>query len=391
MKTFVLDIRTATPHFPGIGRYVAGLAPALAAQLTDEERLILLCNDAAQEAGFNHMLSSNSAVATCCVHASPFSFSQQWQVARSLRQVSKDQGTLIYHSPYYLMPYWLDGPTVLTVHDLIPILLPKTVSSRARLLFRLTHRLALRSADRIIAVSAATGRDLARAFDIDETKISVLPHGVEPRFHPQPQAEIERVQTAYDLPARFVLYLGINKPHKNLVGLVQAYAMLPEGMPPLVIAGAWDARYPEAKQHAARLQLAERVRFLGPVHDADLPGLYSAATVFVFPSCYEGFGFPVLEAMACGTPVACSNVSSLPEVAGEAAAYFDPSQPAAIATQLLRLLQSDSLCQMHAAKGGQRALHFTWKQTASATIALYRSVNSHFRFPDHTNKKLRAT
>ena len=383
----VFDIRTATPHFPGIGRYATGLVPALAAQLTDGERLVLLCNDAAQEANFSHLVKINSAVETFRIQATPFAFSQQWQVAHSLQQLSKGQSTLCFHSPYYLMPYWLGVPTVLTVHDLIPILLPETVSSRARLFFRLTHRLALRSADRIIAVSAATERDLARAFDIDETRITVIPHGVERRFHPQPQPEIERVQTAYDLPARFILYLGINKPHKNLVGLIQAYAMLPACTPPLVIAGPWDTRYPEAKQHVARLQLTKRVRFLGPVNNVDLPGLYSAATVFVFPSRYEGFGFPVLEAMACGTPVVCSNVSSLPEVAGEAASYFDPSQPSAIATQLLSLLQSDSLCQMYAARGIQRALQFTWEQTASATIALYRSVTPHGRFPDYTNKK----
>ncbi|MCB0051701.1 MAG: glycosyltransferase family 4 protein, partial [Caldilinea sp.] len=143
----------------------------------------------------------------------------------------------------------------------------------------------------------------------------------------------------------------------------------------LVIAGAWDTRYPEARELATRLALTDRVRFLGPVNDADLPGLYSAATVFVFPSRYEGFGFPVLEAMACGTPVACSNVSSLPEVGGDAVSYFDPLLPSTIAAQLIRLLESDSLRQKSATEGVARSLEFTWEQAAAATIVLYRSLH----------------
>jgi len=372
---FVLDIRTATPHFPGIGRYVAGLVPALAAQLADGERLALVCNDATQVASFSHILSSNTAVSTFRIKATPFSLSQQWQIVRLLRRLSIGQGTQIYHSPYYLMPYWPGAPTVLTIHDLIPILLPDTVSLRARLFFRLTHRLALRSADRIIAVSEATRSDLINVLGVEEARITVIPHSVESRFHPQPQTEIERVRTTHDLPAQFVLYLGINKPHKNLVGLIQAYAMLPENAPLLVIAGAWDTRYPEARELATRLALTDRVRFLGPVNDADLPGLYSAATVFVFPSRYEGFGFPVLEAMACGTPVACSNVSSLPEVGGDAVSYFDPLLPSTIAAQLIRLLESDSLRQKSATEGVARSLEFTWEQAAAATIVLYRSLH----------------
>lgn len=372
MKTFVLDIRTATPHFPGIGRYVAGLAPALAAQLTDGERLVLLCNDAKQEASFSQALNSNAAVSICRVKATPFSLSQQWQVSHALRQFSKDHGKLVYHSPYYLMPYWLGIPTVLTVHDLIPILLPETVSFRARVFFRFTHRLALHSANRVIAVSSATASDLARVFSIGETQVAVVHHGVESRFCPQAQAELDRVRRAYDLPTHIVLYLGINKPHKNLVRLIQAYAMLDADAPPLVIAGSWDRRYPEAKEAVARYGLTDRVRFLGPVNDSDLPGLYAAATVFVFPSCYEGFGFPVLEAMACGTPVACSNVSSLPEVTGSSALLFDPLDTSGLAKSIKRLLNDSVLRSTLQHDALHRITQLTWTATALQTLDLYR-------------------
>lgn len=370
----VVDIRTASPHFPGIGRYISGLVPALAAQLTDGERLALLCNDATQTAGFSHVLSSYAAVSTCRVRATPFSFSQQWQVARLLRQLSKNQGKSIYHSPFYLMPFRTRVPTVLTVHDLIPLLLPETVSPRARLLFRLTHRLALRTANQIIAVSDATRRDLISVLGIPETRITVIPHGVESRFRPQSQTEIDRVRTAYRLPERFILYLGINKPHKNLVNLIHAYELLPTGTPLLLIAGAWDNRYPEAKTLAMQVNLAERVRFLGPVDDTDLPGLYNAATIFVFPSRYEGFGFPVLEAMSCGTPVISSNASSLPEIVGKAAMQVDPLDSEQIAQAIHTMLASPELRESMRAAGLAQSATFSWERCATQTLATFRSM-----------------
>lgn len=375
MNTFVLDTRTVTPHFPGIGRYIAGLAPALATQLAPDERLALLCMGASQAAQFEHVLASGAAVSVHDVPASPFSLAQQWRIPQTLCNLVTGGHSLVYHSPYYLMPYRPGAPTVLTVYDLIPILLPGAASARARLLFRFAHRLALRTAKQIIAISAATAADLVSILGVDRRRVKVIPLGVEPRFRPQPPSEIERVRDLHGLPESFILYVGINKPHKNLVNLVEAYAQLPAQAPPLVIAGAWDIRYPEAMKTANRLHLTSRVRFFGPINDADLPGLYSAATLFVFPSRYEGFGLPVLEAMACGTPVACSSVSSLPEVAGDAGLYFDPAQPTSIAQTLLHLLDSLTLRHELAKKGQKRAGQFTWSRTASATVVVYRNSN----------------
>ncbi|HID89588.1 MAG TPA: glycosyltransferase family 1 protein, partial [Anaerolineae bacterium] len=188
----------------------------------------------------------------------------------------------------------------------------------------------------------------------------------------------------YGLPERYILYLGSNKPHKNLVRLVEAWALVTKrgtrdtehgSRTTLVIAGAWDPRYPESRERAESLGLGN-IRWLGPVPESDLPALYTGATVFVFPSLYEGFGLPVLEAMACGAPVICSNVSSLPEVAGDAAVTFTPTDPGAIADALDRVLNDAGLCADLRDRGLRRARLFSWDQSARRTLALYREVRA---------------
>ena len=210
-----------------------------------------------------------------------------------LRNLRQGHQPLIYHSPYYLMPYWPGVPTVLTFYDLIPLRFPGYVSLRARLLFRYSMKLALRTANYVLAISEASRRDLLATFSFPADRVTTTPLAADSRFSPQPAANRHSVCDSYSLPESFLLYVGINKPHKNLVGLIEAYARLNRNAP-LVIAGAWDDRYPEPKRLAEKLNLGDRVRFLGPIDDADLPALYSAATAFVFPSRYEGFGLPVL-------------------------------------------------------------------------------------------------
>ncbi len=179
----------------------------------------------------------------------------------------------------------------------------------------------------------------------------------------------------FALPDEYILYFGSNKPHKNLVTLVEAYAtMAAETGARLVIAGYWDAAYPESRRRAEALGLGERVRFLGPVDEADAPALYSGATCFVFPSRYEGFGLPVLEAMACGAAVACSNTSSLPQVGGDAALYFAPEDIDGLAHALRRLISDPVLRQTLAQKGLEQARRFSWSRTATQTLEVYRSL-----------------
>ncbi len=367
----ILDARTATAHFPGIGRYVANLARAMAPLLAPEERLILL-RDPTRSSPWDLSALAGERVRVVDVPLSPFSLRQQWAVPRLLGRLGAD----LYHSPYYLMPYRPGVPTVLTVHDLIPLLFPRQSTFQARLLFRWTTARALRAARHIVAVSEATRRDLTRHFHVPGDRVSVIPEAPDPAFYPRSPAEVEAVRRQYGLPDSFVLYVGSNKPHKNLTRLVEAWARSTEygTRNTLVIAGVWDPRYPQPRLLAERLGL-QTVRWLGPVPEADLPALYSAATLFVFPSLYEGFGLPVLEAMACGVPVVCSNTSSLPEVAGDAALLADPTDTGALAAAIADLLGDRARREEMRERGLRQVARFSWERTATMTLGIYRMTS----------------
>jgi glycosyltransferase involved in cell wall biosynthesis len=367
MMTYALDARTATPHFPGIGRYVRNLARALLPLLAADEGLLLL-HDPRQENDWG-LPDAGGRLIWAPLPLSPFSLRQQWAVPRLLRRHEAS----VYHSTYFLMPYRPGVPTLLTLYDFIPQLFPQTVSARARLLAGLATRLALRAAGQVVAISEATRADLARLYPQAAERAVAIPLAADPAFRPQPAAATAALRHRYVLPPRFALYLGSNKPHKNLPRLVAAWQRLP-AEEVLVIAGAWDRRYPEARRLVEVHGLEKRVRFLGPAAEAELPLLYSAATLFVFPSLYEGFGLPVVEALACGTPVACSDRSSLPEAAGDAALLFDPDDAGAIARAVGRLLADEPLRAELAARAPGQAARFSWEQTAAATLAQYRML-----------------
>ena len=380
MSHYILDARTAVPHFPGIGRYVSNLASALTPLLSPGESLTILDAPTASESGD----SSASALSlerspelpgtTVTAPVSPFDIRQQWQIPFLLKRL-RAGGAAVYHSPYYLMPYRTALPTILTFYDVIPLRFPQTVPARARLFFRLAATLALRASNHVVAISNAARCDLISCFRVPASKVSVTPLAASARYRPQPANEVGRVRQSYHLPDQFLLYLGINKPHKNLPALIDAYARIASPhAPPLVIAGAWDNRYSQARERAARLQLADAVRFLGPVNELDLPALYSAATLFVFPSLYEGFGLPVLEAMACGTPVACSNTPGLAEVAGDAALLFDPLSVTEIRNAMTELIEDSRQRARRAEQGLARAALYSWQATAEATLRCYRQL-----------------
>jgi glycosyltransferase involved in cell wall biosynthesis len=368
MPPIVLDARTATDHFPGIGRYVVNLASALK-RVAPEIDLTLLRDSAATA---QRLALPDLPTLDCAV--SPFALSQQWRV-RSTLQGSR---AALYHSPYYLMPYRPGAAAVFTCHDLIPVIFPQYFRARQRLIYRFTHQLALNTAQLTIAVSHSTKNDLQRFFRVNPDRIVVVHEGVDAHFQPPSRAAIDRVKQLYALPDRYVLYFGSNKPHKNLIRLVEAFAQLGIGTQnlriKLVIGGHWDQRYPEAKQAVEKLGLADRVHFIGPVADADLPALYGGAVVFAFPSQYEGFGLPVLEAMACGVPVVCSNRSSLPEVAGGAGLLADPHDVRAIAAALDRVVSDAALRADLKQRSLDRAAALTWEQTAAQTLAVYRTI-----------------
>ena len=366
MPHYVLDARTATPHFPGIGRYCRSIAPALITLLTPDERLSILHASA-------HPLDlpAHPGVTSIPLDISPFSLRQQWGVPHILSQLDAD----VYHSAYYLMPYHPGVPALVTFYDLIPIRFPKYSTLRARLLFRLASRLALKTAHKGFVISSTVQQDLVRYMHADPEKLIHTPLAAAPQFTPQLPEVVANIRAEYALPARFILYLGSNKPHKNLNRLVQAYGPLRNLGIPLVIAGTWLPLYPESRQLADALDLDNtQIRWLGPVPGQDLPALYTAATVFVFPSMIEGFGLPVIEAMACGTPVTCSRIPSLIEVAGGAAELFDPADIPSITAALRRVIQDTALQETLRLRAFTQVAGFSWQKTAQITINQYREL-----------------
>jgi glycosyltransferase involved in cell wall biosynthesis len=285
----------------------------------------------------------------------------------------------VLHSPHHHTPLLLPPPRpkrVVTVHDVTFLLLPGRYPTARRLYMEGLTRAAVRVADAIITPSQAVRGDLVRTLGVSRERIVAIPEAASPRYAPASAAEQARIRERYGLPARFVLSVGSREPGKNRARLLRAMALLRErGVDcTLAIAGqpAWD--YETETALVERLKLGERARFLGYVAARDLPALYSAATAFAYPSLYEGFGLPVLESMACGTPVVTSNVGGTAEVAADAALLVDPRDTNALAEALERLLTDDTLRMLLRVRGMKRAAQFSWERTARETLLLYELV-----------------
>ena len=371
-----LDGRIITDHFPGIGRYAYHLAGALARR--GDIDLTLLIDSTARSTRYDlaALARSYPTITLRPIEIPSFTAAEQFRLAPVARTLRAD----VWHSLYYIMPFFglaRYTPIALTVYDLIPLVLPQYWSSRNRLIFRVANRLALRAARQVMTLSESARRDLQRFFGMRADRVRVTPGAADAHFQPATAVAIASLRDRYPLKTPYVLYVGINKPPKNLVRLVEAFARIATRVEhDCVIAGAWDERYPEAKQRAVDLQVDQRVHFLGPIADADLPALYSAADWFITASLYEGFGLPALEALACGTPVLCSNTSSLPEVVGECGLLFDPIDVNSIAGTLEQALADPARRERLREQGLQRAAQFTWDKTAALTIEIYQTMTN---------------
>jgi glycosyltransferase involved in cell wall biosynthesis len=283
----------------------------------------------------------------------------------------------VFHATDHLLPPLRATRSVFTVYDLTVFEQPATHSCLNRWFTRLMLPRFLRAADAVIAVSRSTQDDLARHYPFVMGKTVVIHPGVTPHFRPAGRDTLERVRREYALPARFFLHVGTIEPRKNLITLFEAFKRAELDNVGLVIAGkrGWLSETTLARMH--QLGLERSVRLVGRVPDHDLPALYTLAEAFVFPSLYEGFGFPVIEAMACGTPVLCSDTSSLPEVVGDAALLL-PAQDVRQWAEALVMIAHDASLRADLSRRGQRqAARFTWQESACRTCEVYREVYAH--------------
>jgi glycosyltransferase involved in cell wall biosynthesis len=268
------------------------------------------------------------------------------------------------------------GTHIAAIHDVIPLLWPRFFTLRHRLVVALASRRVRRQADLVITPSEATKADIVRRLQIAAERITVIPWGCEARFHPVGDPKrLAMVRRKYALPARYLLCVSTLEPRKNLMTLMHAYALLRGARQhddvKLVMAGRRGWLYEDIFATVTALNLHQDVVFTGFVDDEDLPDLYRGAYLFVFPSLYEGFGLPILEAMASGVPVITSNTSSMPEVAADAAILVDPHTPEALAEGLRHLLSETELREDLKRKGLVQASRFSWETVAQKTLAVY--------------------
>ncbi len=292
------------------------------------------------------------------------------QVAQpwAMRQAGVD----LVHEPAFVGPQASSRPCVITIHDLSFLFYPQSFRALNRLYLQLFTWLSVRRARRVIAVSESTKRDLVRCYGLSPDKIDVVYNGKDAAFRLLPADQAAGFRAERNLPERFILFVGTLEPRKNVVRLIEAYSQLPGDRPPLMFVGGKGWLYDDVFARVEALDLTNEVCFVGYVPAEDLPWWYNAADLFVYPSLYEGFGLPPLEAMACGTPVVTSTASSLPEVVGDAALLVDPTDAEALAGAMQQVLADADLWNEKRAAGLARARDFSWRKTAQQTVASYR-------------------
>ncbi len=325
-------------HDYGIGTYVRNLVGQLARQ-DGTDTYALICRSA--DAAFVRGLGPNFE--PIIERAGNYSVLEQIAVPFALRRARID----LFHAPHYVVSPLTSVPTVVTIHDCIHLRFPQYLPNRAAHLYaRAMMTMAARRARRILTVSQASKDDIQRYLKVSAGKIEVIYNALDERLATPPaEEEITRVRERFQLRSSFILYAGNIKPHKNVDRLIEAFAIVrrQHSELKLLIIGDEISKYQNLRRLVHTFQLHQHVRFLGFVPDETLAVLYRLAAVFVFPSLYEGFGLPPLEAMASGTPVITSNVSSLPEVVDDAALLIDPMNPGAIAEAMRRVLEDPAL------------------------------------------------
>ncbi len=367
-----IDATALPPQPVGAGNYIIQLIRALASLKVNDEFVIF-----AQQRG--HALISL-----------PENDSFEWIILEDRNpgsrliweqtlypQLIRKSGVDLLHSMHYTRPVKLPCASVVTFHDMTFFLYPELHTRAKRLFFPLAIRASARQADALTAVSESTRQDAIRVLGISPEKITATQLGVDPTFRPINDAAIKgKIAEKYDLPERFILYVGLLEPRKNLPMLIRAYKRLIDGGEnfKLVLVGRYGWMHEELLRQINNLDLEEMVHFTGYVSQEDLPLVYNLSSLFVYPTLYEGFGLPALEAMACGVPVITTDVSSLPEIVGEAGILVPVNNVEALYGAMIAVLGDEDLRRKMINKGIQRAAKFTWEQTAILTFQVYQQV-----------------
>jgi glycosyltransferase involved in cell wall biosynthesis len=349
----------------GIGTYVRNLVRRLA-RLDRETTYYLFCKSS-DEATLRDLAENFVPVVD---DAAGYGLVEHLSIPRKLRRLKAD----LLHTPHYVLPLFCTTPSVVTIHDCIHLLFPQYLPTRYA--WRYAHYMmgsAVRRAAVVFTVSEASRRDILHFFPRTEPeKVQVVPNTLDPEVLEDPgPEEMERVRERYQIRGRFVLYAGNIKPHKNLDRLIRAFSLLRregshDDVRLVIVGSAEENKYAALRRTAEITGVRNEVRFFGFVPDRTLSALYRLASVFAFPSLYEGFGLPPLEAMACGTPVVTSKLSSLPEVVGDAAVFVDPWSVEDIADGLGRALSDDVLRADLRTRGFERARAFSWERSVKA-------------------------
>ncbi len=351
---------------PGIGRYMKCLVEAVVPQATEHEYLLIM--PPGEE---NAVEALGPAIEKIAPKLKYYSIREQIALPGILRKHKVD----LLHSPHFNVPLITSCPTVVTIHDVIYLACKDDLSSAlGRVYYRAMMAASVRVADRIITDSEYSKSDIVRLLSGDPEKIDVIYPGVDGRFqHVSDPGAIASANAKYGIKSPYFIYTGIYKPRKNHAGLLRAFQLfLKQGFDAqLVIAGPMNEGEPQLKRLAEDLGIASKINFTGFVDDRDLPALYSGARVYVCPSLYEGFGFTILEAMACGTPVVCSRATSLPEVAGDAALMANATDPEGFGRAMVAAFSQDGLRSDLIDRGFRNCQRFQWQEAARQTRLVY--------------------
>jgi glycosyltransferase involved in cell wall biosynthesis len=354
----------------GIGTYVRNLVRSLAA-IDTENHYVLLTKPADKDSLRDLPANFQVATETSPVYSVRELVSLSWQLYR--RKLD------LYHSTHYVLPAWVQSKVVVTIHDIIHLLYPEFLPSNLAFLYaqRMIRR-SLTRGDRVLAVSHNTKSDLMHHFDVDGRKIQVVHNGVEDVFRkPLPQEDLARWLRDLGISPPYLLFVGNPKPHKNLDNVVKAYARarrLAQFDAPLICVGHRDGSEFKIRQRAEYLGVGDRVRLLGHVAQEALPAIYQGATLFLYPTLYEGFGLPVIEAMASGVAVITSNTSALKEIAEGYAHLVDPLDIDGMAKAIARCMGDPEHRASLAKLGLKRSEDFRWDRAAKKTLEIYLDV-----------------